>query len=160
MLDYSEPELVTQAERLFSYSIHWPFWFIVCDEKGMAKAKPCPAGYWCDRGTATMDGSCMSSDPSFSSLDTCIDNSTDDFGLQVSDFPASIWAERHLMPLDDDADILPIRGKFCLDTSCLLFNNVDSFEVFDKSFDYSSRNIIFWRKQEKSSWSKCSCWLG
>eukprot|EP00984_Skeletonema_dohrnii_P037610 scaffold39855_cov161-Skeletonema_dohrnii-CCMP3373.AAC.4 len=65
--------------------------------------------------------------------------------IEVSDFPASIWAERHLMPLDDDADILPIRGKFCLDTSCLLFNDVDRFEVFDKSFDYSSTGFALKR---------------
>ena len=121
------------------------FLLIVCDEKGMAKAKPCPSGYWCDRGTSTMEGSCVSNDPSFSSLSTCIDNSTDDFGLQVSDYPASIWAERHLMPLDDDADIHPIRGKFCLDTSCLVFDDVDTFEVSDKSFDYSSTGFALKR---------------
>jgi len=117
----------------------------VCDEKGMAEAKPCPSGYWCDRGTATMAGDCMSSDPSFSNLDTCIDNSTDDFGLQASNLPASIWAERHLMPLDDDADIHPIRGKFCLTDSCLTFDDADNFEVFDTSFDYSAAGFALKR---------------
>jgi hypothetical protein len=111
----------------------------------MDKAKPCPSGFWCDRGTATMETSCMSSDPSFSNINTCIDNSTNDFGLQVSNFPASIWAERHLMPLDDDADIHPIRGKFCLDDSCLLFDDADSFEVFDNFFDYSSTGFALKR---------------
>lgn len=117
----------------------------MCDEKGMSEAKLCPSGYWCDRGTATMAGACMSSDPSFSNLDTCIDNSTDDFGLQASNFPASIWAERHLMPLDDDAEIHPIRGKFCLTDSCLTFDDADNFKVFDTSFDYSAAGFALKR---------------
>ena len=122
----------------------------------MAKAKPCPSGYWCDRGTATMATSCMSSDPSFSNLNTCIDNSTDDFGLQVSNFPASIWAERHLMPLDEDAYIYPIRGKFYLTDSCLTFDDTDDFEVFDKSFDYSSTGFALKRPKLCPEGNYCS----
>lgn len=144
-----------EVSTFFSYTSIPLFLFTVCDERGMAKAKPCPSGYWCDRGTSTMEGSCMSSDPSFSNVNTCIDNSTDDFGLQVSDFPASVWAERHLMPLDAEADTHPIRGKFCLDVSCLVFDDTDNFEVFDKSFDYSSTGFALKRPRLCSEGTYC-----
>jgi len=108
----------------------------VCDERGMAHAKPCPTNYICDRGTATLATACVRGFD-FGS-ETCFDNSTDDFGLQASEYPAQIWAERHLMPLDEDTSIVPIRGRFCLDNACLNYEDSDNFQVFDKSFDYSS----------------------
>ena len=108
----------------------------ICDEKGMDKARPCPTNFICDRGTATLSTACLKSFD-FGS-ETCFDNSTDDFGLQSSEYPAQIWAERHLMPLDEDASVTPIRGRYCLDNSCINYEDSDNFEVFDKSFDYSS----------------------
>ncbi|KAL7555003.1 hypothetical protein ACHAWF_018580 [Thalassiosira exigua] len=106
-----------------------------CDEKGMDRAKPCPTNYICDRGTATLATACLKSFDF--GTESCFDNSTDDFGLQASIFPAQVWAERHLMPLDEDAPTKPIRGRFCHDMSCLKFEDSDDFQVFDKSFDYS-----------------------
>lgn len=115
----------------------------ICDEKGMDKAKPCPTNYICDRGTATLSTACLKSFD-FGS-ETCFDNSTDDFGLQASGYPASVWAERHLMPLDEEASIAPIRGRFCLDNSCLAYGDSDDFQVFDKSFDYTSTRFTLRR---------------
>ncbi|KAL9188330.1 hypothetical protein ACHAXT_006708 [Thalassiosira profunda] len=101
-----------------------------------SRAKPCPTNYICDRGTATLSTACLKSFDF--GTETCFDNSTDDFGLQASEYPAQIWAERHLMPLDEDAAIAPIRGRFCLDNSCIDYLDSDNFQVIDKSFDYTS----------------------
>jgi hypothetical protein len=120
----------------------------------MDYAKPCPSGFWCDRGTATLSTECFNSDvltskslgdESFSNPGTCFDNSTSDFGLQGSKYSAELWAERHLMPLDSDANIHPIRGKFCLDDSCLKMEDTDNYGVVDKSFDYSSTEFALRR---------------
>ncbi len=113
----------------------------VCDERGMDAPKPCPTNYICDRGTATLATACLKSFD-FGS-ETCFDNSTEDFGLQGglqgSEYPASIWSERrHLMPLDSDASISPIRGRFCFDNTCLAYADSDSYHVVDQSFDYES----------------------
>ncbi|KAL7542925.1 hypothetical protein ACHAXR_012222, partial [Thalassiosira sp. AJA248-18] len=125
----------------------------LCDEKGMDKAKPCPTNFICDRGTATLSTSCLKSFD-FGS-ETCFDNSTDDFGLQASGHPSSVWAERHLMPLDEDASTTPIRGRFCLDNSCLTFQDSDDFHVFDKSFDYSSTGFDL-RRPKCSEGTQCN----
>jgi hypothetical protein len=121
----------------------------------MSTAKPCPKGFWCDQGTATFDTECFNSnilssdniksDTSFSNMGTCFDNSTDDFGLQASRYPADFWSERHQMPLDVDADVHPSRGKYCLDDSCLKLEDSSDFGVFDKSFDYSSTGFALRR---------------
>ena len=108
----------------------------ICDERGMDNPKPCPTNYICEVGTATLATACLKGFD-FGS-ETCFDNSTDDFGLQSSEYPAQIWAERHLMPLDGDVSIAPIRGRYCLDNSCFNFEDSNNFEVFDPSFDYAS----------------------
>ena len=130
----------------------------VCDEKGMDKAKPCPTNFLCDRGTATLSTACLKSFDF--GAETCFDNSTDDFGLQASKYPAHIWAERHLMPLDEDASTSPIRGRFCLDNSCLAFEDSDNFQVFDKSFDYSSTGFTLRRPKQDISPSSRVCSKG
>ena len=111
----------------------------ICDERGMNRPKPCPTNHICERGTATFSTACPSMLSSGSEI--CFDNSTDDFGLQASIFPASVWSERHLMPLDEDSNILPTRGRFCRDYQCLELMDTDDFQVFDQSFDYSSTSF-------------------
>jgi hypothetical protein len=117
----------------------------------MSTPKPCPAGFWCERGTATFDTECFNSnalsqdvvktDTSFSNIETCFDNATDDFGLQSSEFPAEFWSERHLMPLDIDATIQPTRGKYCLEDSCLKLEDANNVEVYDEFFDYAATGM-------------------
>lgn len=138
----------------------------VCNERGMSHAKPCPTGFWCDRGTATSDTECFNSDvlssdviktdTSFSNIGTCFDNSTDDFGLQSSDYPAEFWSERHLMPLDSDAAIQPIRGKYCLEDSCLKLEDSHDVEVYDEYFDYSATGIALRRPHVCTSGHYCN----
>ena len=122
----------------------------------MATAKPCPPGFWCDRGTATFDTECfnsdvlsnndvMKSDTSFTNIGSCFDNSTDDFGLQASKYPAVFWSERHLMPLDSDETIQPMRGKYCLEDSCFKLEDSQNVEVFDEFFDYSATGVVLRR---------------
>lgn len=135
----------------------------VCDEKGMGNGRRCPSGLLCERGTATLATACLKSFDF--GAETCFDNSTDDFGLQSSEYPAQIWAERHLMPLDEDASTAPIRGRYCLDNSCLAYEDSEDFQVFDKSFDYSSTGFDLRRpKQEPPPSRVCSkghfCRLG
>jgi len=48
----------------------------------------------------------------------CWDNSTTDWGLAVSRYPARFWAEAHLLPLAPDAPFTPMRGRYCLDDAC------------------------------------------
>jgi hypothetical protein len=108
----------------------------LCDVRGLASAKPCPSNYICDRGTATLASACVNALDVGSEI--CFDNSTDDFGLQSSKYPAQVWAERHLMPLDAGSPITPIRGRYCFDTACINHEDSDNFQVFDTSFDYSS----------------------
>eukprot|EP00804_Cyclotella_cryptica_P031375 CCRYP_012196-RE/>CCRYP_012196-RE protein AED:0.02 eAED:0.02 QI:303/0.85/0.87/1/0.71/0.62/8/63/3730 len=127
----------------------------VCDERGMATAKPCPVGFWCDKGTATFDTECLNSDvllsnnmkvdTSFSNFGTCFDNSTDDFGLQASKYPAVFWSEIRQLPLDTHLGIHPNRGKYCLDDSCLKLEDSNNFAVVDKSFDYSTTGFALRR---------------
>lgn len=110
--------------------------YYLCDVRGLAKAKPCPTNYICDRGTATLASACVNSKDVGSEI--CFDNSTDDFGLQSSEYPAQVWAERHLLPLDAGSPVTPIRGRYCFDIACINHEDSDNFQVFDKSFDYSS----------------------
>ena len=130
----------------------------VCDEKGMDNAKPCPANLVCERGTATLATACSKSFDF--DLETCFDNSTDDFGLQASGYPAQIWSERHLMPLDEDASIAPIRGRYCFDNTCLAYEDSDNFQVFDKSFDYASTGFLLKRPKQVTQPSSRVCSKG
>lgn len=130
----------------------------VCDEKGMSNPKPCPNDFICERGTATLSTACLKGFDF--GEETCFDNSTDDFGLQSSEYPAQIWAERHLMPLDEDASIMPIRGRFCLDNTCLAFEDSDDFQVFDKSFDYTSTGFTLKRPKKDTAPSTRKCTKG
>tara|TARA_B110000305_G_C19273822_1_gene555858 strand:- start:605 stop:880 length:276 start_codon:yes stop_codon:yes gene_type:complete len=68
----------------------------------------------------------------------CWNNGTSDFGLQASELPARIWAERHLLPLSQEAEFAPIRGRYCLDDTCMKFDDQDDLSVTDTNFDYSS----------------------
>lgn len=108
----------------------------LCDVRGLTNAKPCPTNYICDMGTATLASSCVNTLDVGSEI--CFDNSTDDFGLQSSEYPAQVWAERHLMPFDTGSPVTPIRGRYCFDTACINHEDSENFQVFDKSFDYSS----------------------
>lgn len=38
---------------------------------------------------------------------------------QVSAFSSRFWSERHRLPLATESPFEPIRGRFCLDDSCL-----------------------------------------
>ena len=124
---------------------------------GIERAQqPCPEGHFCLEGTATSATFCsnhLSSTltPSFrqsthlglSSFDrhanvgfrnsACWNNGTDDFGLQMSGIPARIWAELHLMPLDQYSLSIPNRGRYCSDDACMSFQELPS-----RTFDYSS----------------------
>ena len=66
----------------------------------------------------------------------CWNNSTSDFGLQVSHIPSRIWAEMHTMPLDQISTKTPIRGRYCLDDSCLKLEHVKDFSVLDVSLGW------------------------
>ena len=111
----------------------------VCDETGLSNPKPCPTNFICDKGTATLA-------TAFNfGAETCFDNSTDDFGLQASGHPSTVWAERHLMPLDATPLSPPVRGRFCNDDSRLSYRDTDNFQVLDKSFDYSSTGFVLRR---------------
>jgi len=143
----------------------------VCDVTGIETAdQPCPEGHFCLQGTATSSTSCghpMLSSELFPSLthaerprtlrkgrdeqgfdfllgarnSACWNNMTSDFGLQSGDMPARVWAERHLLPLDENSPFNPIRGRYCLDDSCMKLEDADDLTVVDTSFDYSSQGF-------------------
>ena len=71
----------------------------------------------------------------------CWDNSTSDFGLQVSTVPARIWDERRQLPLDSETPLVPLRGRFCLDDSCLKFKESPTHIDIDAAFDSSFQGI-------------------
>lgn len=129
--------------------------------------QPCPEGHFCLEGTATTATTCGHPLPSshlFPVLSHgerpttlrrarspqglklvlgarnhgCWSNSTTDFGLQVSDEPSIFWLERRQMPLDDNSPFMPIRGRFCLDESCLRLDDAEDMSVSDYHFDYST----------------------
>jgi len=140
----------------------------VCDVTGIERAEQlCPEGHYCLEGTATSATTCGHPVPSselFPSLtvaertstmrkgrkgegnefilgarnSACWNNGTSDFGLQASELPARIWAERHLLPLSQEAEFAPIRGRYCLDDTCMKFDDQDDLSVTDTNFDYSS----------------------
>lgn len=138
----------------------------VCDVKGIQKPEqPCPEGFFCPAGTATTDTYCgninimnaMSLGLSLAERHTtislgdqlhgqddilggrtsiCFDNSTDDFGLQSSPYPARVWDELRLLPLDSNTVVsAPIRGRFCLEESCQYIDARLDFdmEIFNKN---------------------------
>lgn len=142
----------------------------VCDVTGVENAiQPCPAGFYCPPGTVTSATSCgnRSNDsnklsatltlaerstvrqghiPLGNSLVTggrasmCWDNSTDDYGLQMSSLPSRFWDEIRTLPLDIDTSVAPIRGRYCQDDSCLKVQ--DMFEASILSpFTFDSTNI-------------------
>lgn len=143
----------------------------VCDVEGTERAEqPCPQGHFCLEGTATTATYCSpelsndivsifshtrsSSTISFQDSEeerqfslgarnsVCWDNSTSDFGLQASSLPSRFWSERHILPLDGDAPILPSRGRFCLDDSCVRVDSSDDLNLpGSASFDYSSTSF-------------------
>ncbi|KAF0700134.1 Aste57867_9322 [Aphanomyces stellatus] len=140
----------------------------VCDVTGTEMAdQPCPQGHFCLEGTATTATQCghriasrkmgvtyshgerggtvrkgRAAHPSLPSLGSrhagCWDNSTQDFGLQLSPLPTRFWQELQQMPLSDAMDMfVPIRGRYCMDDACL---RVDSpIVAFDNPLlDYQS----------------------
>ena len=52
--------------------------------------------------------------------------------------PARFWSERYLLPLDTQSLVLPNRGRYCLDDSCLRLEDELNLAVSDRSFAYSS----------------------
>eukprot|EP00941_MAST-03F_sp_MAST-3F-sp1_P003443 g3443.t1 len=140
----------------------------VCDVTGTEVADQlCPPGFYCLDGTATTATTCgdptLSSrlfptlslaerpttrrlnrklQPQEKSLGArntaCWSNATTDIGLMASPYPARFWAERHLMPLSPNQPFSAIRGKFCLDDSCLRLEDEHDMTVVDYAFDYSS----------------------
>ncbi|RHY68113.1 hypothetical protein DYB30_002543, partial [Aphanomyces astaci] len=122
----------------------------VCDVTGIETAdQPCPVGHFCLEGTATTATTCghrlasrklgvtyshaergstvrkgrdgVASQPILGARQTaCWDNSTQDFGLQLSSSPSRFWLELQQMPLSSSTlDFEPIRGRYCMDDACL-----------------------------------------
>jgi hypothetical protein len=50
---------------------------------------------------------------------------------QVSSQPSIFWLERHKMPLAIDSPFTPIRGRVCLDDSCLRLEDAEDMSVAD-----------------------------
>src|SRR5690606_9807029 len=95
--------------------------------------QPCPEGHYCLEGTATTATTCGHPIPQpglFPTLphtrrrhtimpgntestrprlgmgarnSACWDNSTTDYGLQLSDLPARVWMEKHLLPFTTES---------------------------------------------------------
>ena len=140
----------------------------VCDVTGLSMAdQPCPQGHFCLEGTATSATTCGRPKPSSSLYPTlshaersstirssrksrghqlilgarntaCWQNKTTDFALQVNPYPARFWMERHALPLSSTATFKPIRGRYCLDDSCLRLEDAENMTVSDYMFDYST----------------------
>ena len=140
----------------------------VCDVTGLSMAdQPCPQGHFCLEGTATSATTCGRPKPSSSLYPTlshaersstirssrksrghqlilgarntaCWQNATTDFALQVNPYPARFWMERHALPLSSTATFKPIRGRYCLDDSCLRLEDAENMTVSDYMFDYST----------------------
>jgi hypothetical protein len=145
----------------------------VCDVTGIEEAEqPCPPGHFCLEGTATTATTCghrtMSSKlfpsltlaerPSTKRLNrregtqelvlgarntACFNNETQDFGLAMSPYPARFWMEAHLLPLAPGASFMPIRGRFCLDDSCMRIQ--EDMALVDSAFDYASSDFALRR---------------
>ncbi|CAM9707770.1 unnamed protein product [Discosporangium mesarthrocarpum] len=56
----------------------------------------------------------------------------------MSEFPASrFWMEAQTLPLTYSSPFVPLRGRFCLDSSCARLGDEEDFRVTDASgFDY------------------------
>jgi hypothetical protein len=75
----------------------------------------------------------------------CWINETNDFGLQSSIYPSDFWSEKHMLPLASDSPFTPIRGRFCLDDSCLRLADDTDFKAMDYVFDYSASSYTLRR---------------
>eukprot|EP01029_Cantina_marsupialis_P009699 TRINITY_DN2249_c0_g1_i2.p1 TRINITY_DN2249_c0_g1~~TRINITY_DN2249_c0_g1_i2.p1 ORF type:complete len:4493 (+),score=1584.60 TRINITY_DN2249_c0_g1_i2:343-13821(+) len=147
--------------------------------------QPCPEGHFCLEGTATTATTCgapgyISSRYSASLTHAerhstirpgreasglnlsvgarqaaCWNNATDDFGLQVSNYPARFWMEVHQLPLDPDTPFTPSRGRFCLDDKCMRLSDADDMTVADYSFDYDSSDFALRRPVPCPAGSYC-----
>ena len=137
----------------------------VCDIKGMQNAEqPCPEGFFCPAGTATSETHCGNNeDVNVISLGSslveiekaiglddsrhghssilggrasiCFDNSTTDFGLQSSPYPARVWDELRQLPLNSELNVSVRRGRFCQEEKCHSSDlDLDFYEdMWDKS---------------------------
>lgn len=147
----------------------------VCDVTGIEEVEqPCPEGHFCLEGTATVSVTCTPlgqtaglvvsaigtekpatrrrrSDPAHSNYAVgarksgCWNNETSDFGLQLSSSSSRFWMELRQLPLSPESAFAPIRGRFCLDDSCLKLADAANFRVQDDSFDYSSTGFALRR---------------
>lgn len=147
----------------------------ICDVTGIEDAEqPCPEGHFCLEGTATTSTTCSplartgrlvaSTTESESPVTLrrrsnreflqaavgtrrsgCWNNATSDFGLQVSKHPSRFWMELRKLPLAPGALFAPIRGRFCLDDSCLRLADADNFQTQDENFDYTSTSFALRR---------------
>lgn len=71
----------------------------------------------------------------------CFDNSTDDFGIQTSIFPARYWQEAHKLPLSPDSEFEAIRGRYCLDDYCARLADLDDVSLTDPFFSHRSAGV-------------------
>ncbi|KDO29856.1 hypothetical protein SPRG_19735 [Saprolegnia parasitica CBS 223.65] len=146
----------------------------VCDVTGIEEAdQPCPVGHFCLEGTATTATTCGSPVASRKLAGTytqgerpstlrkgrratpqelvlggrnagCWDNSTADFGLQLSANPSRFWMELHQLPLSSDTtSFVPLRGRYCMDDACLKVQS--PLSVQDTVFDYASTGFALRR---------------
>ncbi|KAE9224791.1 hypothetical protein PF005_g5786 [Phytophthora fragariae] len=137
--------------------------------------QPCPEGHYCLEGTATTGTTCtptsshtgmLVASPSAAEKPTtlrrqrgkdplasvqarksgCWRNETDDFGLQLSARPSRFWMELRQLPLAPGSSFgAPLRGRFCLDDSCVQLADADNVRVEDASFDYASTDFALRR---------------
>jgi len=71
----------------------------------------------------------------------CFDNSTTDFGIQATQFPARYWQEAHLLPLSPDAEFIPRRGRYCMDDQCARLSDMNDVSASDPFFSHRSRGV-------------------
>ncbi|GMF36546.1 unnamed protein product [Phytophthora fragariaefolia] len=147
--------------------------------------QPCPEGHFCLEGTATTATTCtpmpthtgmLMASPSAAEKPTtlrrqrgkgrlasiqarksgCWRNETDDFGLQLSDRPSRFWMELRQLPLTPGSSFgSPLRGRFCLDDSCVKLADADNVRVEDADFDYDSTNFALRRPVACPAGSYC-----
>lgn len=137
--------------------------------------QPCPEGHYCLEGTATTATTCtptpsytgmLIASPSAAEKPTtlrrqrgknplasiqarksgCWRNETEDFGLQLSAHPSRFWMELRQLPLAPGSSFGgPMRGRFCLDDSCVKLADADNVRVEDAYFDYASTDFALRR---------------